>query len=117
VHRIFKVAVQKEAPMVQPQPIVVEEKHPEIEIGVDTEKEELKELAEGKPISEVLESEGEVTKVTIEKGGQIIAQETYSREGQAVQSHRKIGRNDPCWCGRKKSDGKPVKYKHCHYPN
>jgi len=25
-----------------------------------------------------------------------------------------IGRNDPCWCGVKKSDGTPVKYKHCH---
>jgi len=26
----------------------------------------------------------------------------------------KIGRNDPCPCGAKKSDGTPVKYKHCH---
>ena len=36
----------------------------------------------------------------------------------AVQNeHKDIGRNDPCWCGKKKSDGTPVKYKHCHYPN
>ncbi len=25
-----------------------------------------------------------------------------------------IGRNDPCWCGAKKPDGTPIKYKHCH---
>lgn len=28
-----------------------------------------------------------------------------------------IGRNDPCWCGKKDSSGKPVKWKKCHYPN
>ena len=27
---------------------------------------------------------------------------------------KKIGRNDPCWCGAKKSDGTPVKFKNCH---
>ena len=26
----------------------------------------------------------------------------------------KVGRNDPCYCGAKKPDGKPVKFKHCH---
>ena len=26
----------------------------------------------------------------------------------------KIGRNDPCPCGARKPDGRPVKYKHCH---
>ncbi|MDO8487821.1 MAG: preprotein translocase subunit SecA [bacterium] len=35
----------------------------------------------------------------------------------AVNTHKKLGRNDPCWCGKKKSDGTPVKYKNCHYPN
>ncbi|MDP3052479.1 MAG: preprotein translocase subunit SecA [bacterium] len=29
-------------------------------------------------------------------------------------THKKIGRNDPCWCGAKKPDGTPIKYKHCH---
>lgn len=29
----------------------------------------------------------------------------------ATNPHRKVGRNDPCWCGSGK------KYKHCHYPN
>jgi len=27
---------------------------------------------------------------------------------------KKLGRNDPCWCGAKKQDGTPIKYKHCH---
>lgn len=26
----------------------------------------------------------------------------------------KIGRNDPCPCGAKHADGRPIKYKHCH---
>ncbi len=30
------------------------------------------------------------------------------------RSAEKIGRNDPCPCGATKSDGRPVKYKHCH---
>ncbi|MFA5061965.1 MAG: hypothetical protein WC526_02375 [Patescibacteria group bacterium] len=29
-------------------------------------------------------------------------------------SKKKIGRNDPCWCGAKKNDGKPKKFKKCH---
>lgn len=28
----------------------------------------------------------------------------------------KVGRNDPCWCGKKDKAGKPVKWKKCHYP-
>ena len=115
VHRIFKVAVQGETQ--QPQQIVVEEKHPEIEVGVKDEVEEVEEVAEGKPIDEVLKSEETVTKVTIEKEGKVIAQETYGGQGQLTKAHGKIGRNDPCWCGKKKPDGTPVKYKHCHYPN
>jgi preprotein translocase subunit SecA len=26
----------------------------------------------------------------------------------------KVGRNDPCPCGAKKEDGRPIKYKNCH---
>ena len=37
--------------------------------------------------------------------------------GAPVRNDRRIGRNDPCWCGKTKPDGTPVKYKHCHYPN
>ncbi|OGY08687.1 MAG: preprotein translocase subunit SecA [Candidatus Blackburnbacteria bacterium RIFCSPHIGHO2_01_FULL_43_15b] len=27
-----------------------------------------------------------------------------------------LGRNDPCWCGKKDASGKSVKWKKCHYP-
>lgn len=33
---------------------------------------------------------------------------------QSSSASAKIGRNDPCWCGAKKPDGTPVKFKHCH---
>ncbi|MBU1031497.1 preprotein translocase subunit SecA [Patescibacteria group bacterium] len=94
VHRIYKVAVQGQAPVVE-QPVVVEEKHPEIEVGVQQEAKEVY---------------GE-TKVTIERGGQVVAQEIYGDQGQLTKAHGKIGRNDPCHCGSGK------KYKRCHYPN
>ena len=29
-------------------------------------------------------------------------------------SHQKVGRNEPCPCGAKKEDGRPIKYKKCH---
>jgi len=32
----------------------------------------------------------------------------------ASSAFAKVGRNDPCPCGTKKPDGRPVKYKHCH---
>jgi preprotein translocase subunit SecA len=37
--------------------------------------------------------------------------ETSSNNKKQVVDKKKIGRNDPCWCGSKK------KYKKCHYPN
>lgn len=30
-----------------------------------------------------------------------------------VDGNKKVGRNDPCPCGAKHSDGRPMKYKHC----
>ncbi len=51
------------------------------------------------------------TKVTVEKGGQIVSQQVFGEQGQLNKAHGKIGRNDPCWCGSGK------KYKKCHYPN
>ncbi|MDO8504854.1 MAG: preprotein translocase subunit SecA [Candidatus Liptonbacteria bacterium] len=32
-------------------------------------------------------------------------------------SGNKVGRNDPCPCGAKHTDGRPMKYKHCHGKN
>jgi preprotein translocase subunit SecA len=34
-----------------------------------------------------------------------------------TNANKKPGRNEPCWCGKLKPDGSPVKYKNCHYPN
>ena len=41
---------------------------------------------------------------------------TVSKKPTASSSvdKKKLGRNDPCYCGAKKSDGTPIKYKHCH---
>lgn len=101
VHRIYKVAVQGQTQIPQPQPVVVEEKHPTIEVGVETEKKEIK---TGKA------DEGGITKVTIERDG-IVAEQVYGAGGELNKAHGKLGRNDPCWCGSGR------KYKRCHYPN
>jgi len=36
---------------------------------------------------------------------------------QAPKLKEKVGRNDPCPCGAKHPDGRPIKYKHCHGKN
>ena len=106
VHRIFKVAVQNQAPsIVAAEPIKIDqavEIRPKVDISIEQE------TADERPSS--VEPLGE-TKVTIERGGQVIAQETYGTAGQLTKAHGKLGRNDPCWCGNGK------KYKKCHYPN
>lgn len=34
----------------------------------------------------------------------------------AFSKKKKIGRNDPCWCGKTDANGNPIKWKKCHYP-
>jgi preprotein translocase subunit SecA len=68
---------------------------------------EIEELTQ--PILQTYEEAG--TKVTVERGGEVVAQQTYGSSGQLVKQHGKIGRNDPCYCGSGK------KYKRCHWPN
>lgn len=51
-----------------------------------------------------------------------LAQETpitraLANQGNPQTAKRSLGRNDPCWCGKLDSNGKPVKWKKCHYPN
>jgi len=108
VHRIFKVAVADQAPTPQP-PREVLEKQPQIEVGVKNEEEEVAKVSAGVPLQKVLEEEVAVTKVTIERNGEVIDQKVLDSGGS--MHNRKIGRNDPCWCGSGK------KYKKCHYPN
>ena len=33
---------------------------------------------------------------------------------QSPTPNTQVGRNDPCHCGAKHPDGRPIKYKHCH---
>ncbi|MBM3257963.1 MAG: preprotein translocase subunit SecA, partial [Candidatus Nealsonbacteria bacterium] len=40
--------------------------------------------------------------------------EQPSQPVQFSGSAKKPGRNDPCPCGAKHADGRPIKYKHCH---
>lgn len=116
VHRIYKVSIQgplgsevRQAPIEISQTMQVQEQHPVIETGIKTETEELKQVAKGVALSKVLENEGETTKVTIERNGQVVSQQNLGDNGQV--RHNKLGRNDPCHCGSGK------KYKKCHYPN
>lgn len=104
-HRIYKVSVQGE----HQHTIVssnIEERHPEIEVGVATEAQEIQDAQ-----VKVLKEEIGVTKVKIERNGEIVAENVYGADGGVSKVHGKIGRNDACWCGSGK------KYKKCHYPN
>ena len=40
-----------------------------------------------------------------------ISETSKGDKKQVASNKRKLGRNDPCWCGSGK------KYKRCHYPN
>ncbi|MDO8429361.1 MAG: SEC-C metal-binding domain-containing protein, partial [Candidatus Daviesbacteria bacterium] len=93
-----------------PQSIQAEERFPILETGVEIESQELKEVSQGKSISEVLQTEGGTTKVTIERGGEVISRQVLDSSG-SIHNKQKPGRNDPCHCGSGK------KYKRCHYPN
>jgi preprotein translocase subunit SecA len=55
----------------------------------------------------------------MEKGAVSFGTEEVSKSHDGItkvrdESGQKIGRNDPCPCGATKSDGRPIKYKHCH---
>jgi len=51
----------------------------------------------------------------LSEGQQSTAKNKQS-ENIAQSNTKKLGRNDPCWCGKVDSNGKPVKWKKCHYP-
>jgi preprotein translocase subunit SecA len=49
-----------------------------------------------------------------------VATQNYAEpyaEQRGTQRPKKPGRNDPCPCGARKPDGRPIKYKHCHGRN
>lgn len=44
-------------------------------------------------------------------------QKTPERKEVKSKQYDDVGRNDPCPCGAKHEDGRPIKYKHCHGKN
>jgi preprotein translocase subunit SecA len=50
-----------------------------------------------------------IFKIAVQKQKSAFTQVTSS-SGQ----NKNVGRNDPCPCGAKHPDGRPIKYKHCH---
>ena len=44
----------------------------------------------------------------------ITEQPRQPESAQPFSPKKEIGRNDPCFCGKKHPDGRPIKYKHCH---
>jgi preprotein translocase subunit SecA len=109
VHRIYKVAVENQAP-VQVQPVAdlsqAREQHQEA-----LDETALLEASNPQPPTSALTgSTASTTKVTVERDGQIIKQNVYGSDGN-LNSGKKPGRNESCWCGSGK------KYKKCHYPN
>jgi len=67
-------------------------------------------VAEGPERSRKISKSGVTTSVRTvsDRMNQVVS--SGSREQSQT---RKVGRNDPCPCGAKKPDGRPVKYKHC----
>ncbi len=69
---------------------------------------------------EKLRSEAEVRseKLGSEKENESgVIQSVPSLTSHLSRPTSKVGRNDPCPCGAKKADSRPIKYKHCHGKN
>ena len=49
-------------------------------------------------------------------GASLSTQPSTQPTVQPVRRTKKLGRNDPCWCGKLGANGRPVKWKKCHYP-
>ncbi|MEK7155101.1 MAG: preprotein translocase subunit SecA [Patescibacteria group bacterium] len=67
-------------------------------------------------VGPAVEVKPEAAKPTSQNNDFLSAMQSLTRAG-ASNEHKNLGRNDPCWCGKKKPDGNPVKYKNCHFPN
>jgi preprotein translocase subunit SecA len=69
-------------------------------------------------VSAFMAAEAELKKVesqmTLAGGSQ---SSVTSHQSSGNTAKKEPGRNDPCWCGAKKVDGTPMKYKHCHGKN
>ena len=120
VHRIFKVAVQGQVPIAAGVDLSkASEVRPEVDISLEQESSDPRPSSSSVIVTPTNVGGGNlengVTKIKIERGGEVISEQVLDSGGSMHK--RKIGRNDPCWCGKTKPDGTSVKYKHCHYPN
>jgi len=59
--------------------------------------------------------EASIADTIMKVGPQAQANQPARQENrQTVSNKATVGRNDPCPCGAKHPDGRPIKYKHCH---
>ena len=98
--RIFRIQIAQRP---QPQQPAGEEVHPEVQIPV-SEKEKTKPGPEVKPTDDV----SGFAKAFAKAGSSTTTSTTKTAKQPGKK--KKIGRNDPCWCGSGK------KWKKCHYP-
>lgn len=96
VHRIFKIHVQQA---------------PNTYLPVTHQN-----ITTNTPAGEVSEDLYRRDSVT-QRGATRISNKEASSQKEIKAASKKIGRNDPCWCGAiNPKTGKPYKYKKCHYP-
>jgi preprotein translocase subunit SecA len=89
VFTLFHVAVTIEEPQLEPAPVRDGGLHYEHETAAG---------------ADAIAAAGAATAVAAPP----LAAAAPPRQGQVVNEHRDLGRNDPCWCGSGK------KYKRCH---
>ncbi|MEI7791893.1 MAG: preprotein translocase subunit SecA [Candidatus Berkelbacteria bacterium] len=66
--------------------------------------------------SESEEAKNSVTTKVLQKGKTVfdrMKESSATGPASQVKNVKKVGRNDPCPCGAKHADGRPMKYKHC----
>ena len=90
VNIIFKVSL-----MQGPRPIRTEERRPDVVGESHKHKEVINEPAH-------------------RQAGSMNSARGTDRQESRKNNEPKVGRNDPCWCGAKRPDGRPKKFKHCH---
>ena len=98
IHRIYKIQVQQ-----QPPPVVHQHQHVVTQAAGNTSASE--ELRTREVSKESRSANSKQTAAPKSQESAVVGSQS------AVSSRKKLGRNDPCWCGSGK------KYKRCHYPN
>lgn len=101
VTRIFKVQIVTEQPTVDPEAVLTNQSAEEV--GIDN-------VEKKKSLRGASRRSNPVPKVGSSKQ-QVVSSSEMGVSSAEDAKPKKLGRNDPCWCGSGK------KYKKCHYPN